>query len=51
VGIWFNVRALKGTISAADDLDQLSFFNLHEIPELAFPTDMEVINILKDITA
>lgn len=47
VGIWFHVEALKGSMHAGDDLDMLSFFDLYEIPELAFPTDMEVINMLR----
>jgi len=48
VGIWFHVRSLKGHIRAGDDLDMLCFFNLHEIPEMAFPTDIEVIKMLRE---
>lgn len=47
VGIWFYVEATGGAMKAGDDLDMLGYFDLYKIPELAFPTDMEVINILK----
>ena len=47
VGIWFRVQAMGGTTRAGDDLDMLKFFDLNEIPEMAFPTDMEVMKMLK----
>lgn len=47
VGIWFLVTAAGGNLQAGDDLDRVEFFPLDELPELAFPTDREVIEMLK----
>lgn len=46
VGIWFRVRLVGGTISAGDDLDELSYFPLNRLPPLAFPTDAAVLTML-----
>ena len=48
VGVWFMGEAESGTLSAADDLDEVRFFALHEVPEaLAFPTDRLVLEQLR----
>jgi ADP-ribose pyrophosphatase YjhB (NUDIX family) len=50
VGIWFLAREIGGKLEAADDLDQVDYFDLDHIPPLAFPTDELVIKMLrKDI--
>ncbi|HEX3031973.1 MAG TPA: NUDIX hydrolase [Bacillota bacterium] len=51
VGIWYMVKVIGGTLQAGDDLDQVGFFSLDQEPELAFPTDREVIRMLRAIEA
>lgn len=46
VGIWFLVDVCGGEMQAGDDLDELAFFALDSVPELAFPTDRVVIELL-----
>ncbi|HWP96743.1 MAG TPA: NUDIX hydrolase [Syntrophomonadaceae bacterium] len=46
VGIWFLVQALSGQIKAGDDLEDVSFFDLDKLPDLAFPTDQAVLGQL-----
>lgn len=46
VGIWFWVRIIGGSLSAGDDLDDLGFFDLDNLPVLAFPTDRKVLKML-----
>lgn len=49
VGVWFLVRPRWGELKAGDDLEDVSFFNLYQLPPLAFPTDLTVINqIIKE---
>ncbi|MBW1987047.1 MAG: NUDIX hydrolase [Deltaproteobacteria bacterium] len=44
VGIWFAGTVVGGRLHAGDDLDQVTFFNLQNLPEnLAFPTDRLVL--------
>jgi len=47
VGIWFMVRITSGYMLAGDDLDQLAYFDLDNLPPLAFPTDRNVLNLLR----
>lgn len=47
VGIWFFAQVTNGEPVAGDDLDEVGYFNLTDVPELAFPTDNLVINKLK----
>ncbi len=47
VGIWFLAKVIKGTPRAGDDLDLVEYFPLDKIPELAFPTDHVVIEMLR----
>jgi 8-oxo-dGTP diphosphatase len=46
VGVWFWGRAVGGELRAADDLDEVRYFALDELPELAFPTDRLVLESL-----
>jgi ADP-ribose pyrophosphatase YjhB (NUDIX family) len=48
VGIWFRGTVTGGTLQAGDDLDDVAFFALDELPVLAFPTDKLVIQRLRD---
>jgi 8-oxo-dGTP diphosphatase len=47
VGIWFWVRITGGSLSAGDDLDELGYFDLDDLPDLAFPTDRKVLEMLR----
>jgi len=47
VGIWFMAKVTGGRMQAADDLDELAFFALDNLPPLAFPTDRVVLNQLR----
>jgi len=46
VGIWFTAQVTGGEMQAGDDLDELAFFELTKLPQLAFPTDRVVLNQL-----
>ncbi len=48
VGIWFLVTPTGGQLQAGDDLDMVQFFTLDNLPDLAFPTDLEVIEMLRE---
>lgn len=48
VGIWFKAEVKGGELRAQADLDQVGFFDLDDLPPLAFPTDEKVIRQLKD---
>lgn len=47
VGIWFSAAVTGGRLQAGDDLDAVEYFPLDAIPSLAFPTDAEVIRMLR----
>jgi 8-oxo-dGTP diphosphatase len=47
VGVWFLGHIAGGVPRASDDLDQLGYFPLAHPPQLAFPTDAEVIAALR----
>jgi ADP-ribose pyrophosphatase YjhB (NUDIX family) len=48
VGIWFRGRVIGGTARAGDDLDEVAYFSLDELPDsLAFPTDRLVLEQLR----
>jgi ADP-ribose pyrophosphatase YjhB (NUDIX family) len=48
VGIWFRGRALGGKLQPADDVDEVGFYPLDDLPgELAFPTDELVVDQLR----
>ena len=46
VGIWFLASISGGEIKAGDDLNEVAYFDLSDIPPLAFPTDHTVIKLL-----
>jgi 8-oxo-dGTP diphosphatase len=48
VGVWFWGTIRSGTLQPGDDLDQVAFFALDAVPELAFPTDAVVIQALRE---
>lgn len=48
VGIWFLAEVTSGELKAQADLDEVGFFDLDALPELAFPTDSMVIDSLRD---
>ncbi|QGT99394.1 NUDIX hydrolase [Candidatus Syntrophocurvum alkaliphilum] len=48
VGIWFLGDIIGGYPEARDDLTDIGFFNLNNLPELAFSTDKKVIKKLKE---
>lgn len=43
VGIWFEGRIVGGALRAGDDADDVGWFSLDELPELAFETDRELL--------
>ena len=47
VGIWFLTQVVGGCMKAGDDLDAVNYFNLNNLPPLAFPTDNIVINQIR----
>ena len=47
VGVWFVAEIVGGTLCPGDDLDQVAYFSLDSVPELAFPTDSQVIKMLR----
>jgi len=46
IGVWFEAETVGGALCPGDDLDQVAYFALDSIPQLAFPTDVQVINML-----
>lgn len=47
VGVWFMAEIAGGALCPGDDLDQVAYFLLDAVPDLAFPTDAQVINMLQ----
>jgi ADP-ribose pyrophosphatase YjhB (NUDIX family) len=43
VGVWFHGRITAGEPTAGDDLDAVDYFDLTDLPPLAFPTDAIVL--------
>lgn len=48
VGIWFESERIGGRLKAGDDLSEVGYFALREVPPLAFPTDQIVLDMLGD---
>jgi ADP-ribose pyrophosphatase YjhB (NUDIX family) len=46
VGVWFLAATYRGKLVAGDDITEVAFFSLDELPALAFPTDRRVIEAL-----
>ena len=48
VGIWFHCAIVGGRLQGGDDLDEVAWFNLFDLPDpLAFPTDRLVLTQLQ----
>jgi 8-oxo-dGTP diphosphatase len=47
VGIWFEAKVTGGELTAREDLDKVDFFDLDNLPPLAFPTDAIVIEKIR----
>lgn len=47
VGVWFAGRVVGGSLRAGDDADAVGWFRLDELPDLAFPTDEELLARLR----
>ncbi|BAT70978.1 conserved hypothetical protein [Thermosulfidibacter takaii ABI70S6] len=49
VGIWFWGRIVGGKLQAGDDLSEVDFFDIYNLPQpMAFPTDIIVIENIKN---
>lgn len=46
VGVWFAGIVVGGTLAAADDADDAAFFQLDDLPPLAFETDVTLFERL-----
>ncbi len=47
VGIWFLAEIVGGCLQAGDDLDAVGWHELDNPPQLAFPSDYMVLELLK----
>ena len=47
VGIWFRGRQISGKLQSGGDLSDAKFYSFDDLPELAFPTDRQVIDELQ----
>ncbi len=48
VGIWFSGRVVGGVLQAGDDADDAAYFDLDDLPPLAFETDQVLLDRLRD---
>ncbi len=49
VGIWFLARRIGGELQAKDDLDDVGYFPLNDLPDMAFENDLKIIEKIKSI--
>jgi 8-oxo-dGTP diphosphatase len=47
VGVWFRATVTGGRLVAGDDADAAQFFDLDDLPPLAFDTDRALFDLLK----
>lgn len=47
VGVWFAGTVVGGALEPGDDADDAGWFPLHSLPELAFPTDRELLELVR----
>lgn len=43
VGVWFEGAVVGGSLQAGDDADEVGWFSLDDLPDLAFETDREFL--------
>jgi ADP-ribose pyrophosphatase YjhB (NUDIX family) len=51
VGVWFRGTIRGGTLQAGDDIVEVAFFAVDDLPPLAFPTDELVLRSLRSAKA
>lgn len=47
VGIWFEAKITGGDLRPGDDLSEVAYFSLDQLPPMAFVTDQTVVDMLK----
>ncbi len=50
VGIWFRAEVTGGVARAQSDLDRIGYFDLNDLPPLAFPADAVVIKKIRSLS-
>ncbi len=48
VGIWFHAEIVGGSLQAGDDLDAVEWYSPEKPPPMAFPSDYEILEMLKN---
>lgn len=47
VGVYFIATNVSGRLQASDDLSEVAYFDMDELPNMAFVSDLTIINKLK----